>query len=72
MTNWQPIETAPHGEKVLVYSAPSRHKGEVSFGILKQNSCDDAPKWSLNGSRIKGHYHPPTAWMHIPPAPVEV
>jgi hypothetical protein len=71
MEIWQTIETAPYGEKILVYSATGPRKGAISFGLLKQYACDDSPKWSLDGSRIKGLYSPPTAWMPLPSAPSE-
>ena len=74
MTDWQPIETAPYGEKVLVYSPISRfnRQAKYSIGVLRQYVGDEAPKWSLNGNRIDGRYSPPTAWMPLPPAPAEV
>lgn len=57
--NWQPIETAPTGVKVLVYGT-----SDVRFGVK-----DNLGNWrAQHHGHIKGI---PTNWMHLPNPPQE-
>lgn len=60
---WQPIETAPLAERVLVIL---RH-GEITFGYQVRVSVEPPKNWwtrDEDGSRCK-----PTHWMPLPEAP---
>jgi hypothetical protein len=56
--DWQPIETAPLGEWVLVWSAVDEH---VTFGIT-----NDGSKW-WEANRDDQLF--PTHWMSLPAPP---
>lgn len=68
--DWQPIETAPQGETVLIY-CPYTHQrgGRIGLGLLRKYLNENAAHWSFDGSRVAAQKTPPTHWMPIPAAP---
>lgn len=69
--SWQPIETAPENESVLIFIPNAEHYGHgvyrgmlVNFGTRKH--------WDANAvsmGRSLGPDRAPTHWMPLPPAP---
>jgi hypothetical protein len=58
VSEWQPIETAPHGEEVII-------AGIYPNGISYVETSWKTPKGSWNGRKLD----PPTHWMSLPDPP---
>ena len=55
--NWQPIETAPEGEKIIMYYPAQKKR---SFSLGEKIAVDVHPvSWPRK----------PTYWMPLPPSP---
>lgn len=71
-TAWQPIETAPKNESVLIYIPNAEHYG---VGVYRGMLVDmgTGPHWSANAvamGRDLGRDTMPTHWMPLPVPPV--
>jgi hypothetical protein len=60
---WQPIETAPKGDRILLYDPQT---GVPDFG-----SWHGSGYWCYEGVGIESKNYPPTHWMPSPAAPEE-
>ncbi len=58
MSEWQPIETRPRREPILVGSFPKGIMAVERMGEQREN-------WTT----LDGEYHKPTHWMSLPAAP---
>lgn len=79
MGEWQPIETAPDGEMVLL-SIPDANRGNwgCEVGMMLRNPEDPTGRgyslWSNGGPNGGSDLHfdamlPPTHWMPLPAPP---
>ena len=71
MSEWQPIETAPKGELILLHGTQDKHEmvnmgGPVTFAGY-WDACDGA--WCSVGSTWSGPFYTPTHWMRLPSPP---
>ena len=67
---WQPIETAPINDEVLVYNP----KFGVLIGWINHNLDAQKPRpyWvydNVNKSKKESRAYPPTHWMPLPEPP---
>lgn len=65
---WQPMDTAPKEQRVLVALKPYplQHEGEITFGYLATSRDEPLGIWTLDET---GEACLPTHWMPLPPAP---
>ena len=65
---WQPIETAPKGESVLLYCRgfASVYCGRKRYGNLGEPQQSEFA-WRCDSS---GRFASPTHWMPLPPPPL--
>lgn len=74
MSEWQPIETAPESEPILVF-APKAHRGHDSCEVVVLYHVDGEIHWWTNGGANAGsdlYFEPdetPTHWMPLPDPP---
>lgn len=72
---WQPIETAPINESVLVYVPNAEHYGEPIYRAIKIyfEGRQSQPYWTSTavhcGRDIAGDYQP-SHWMPLPESPL--
>jgi len=71
MSKWQPIETAPKNESVLIFIPNAEHYGP---GIYRGMLVDmgTGPHWDANAlhmGRSCGWGNQPTHWMPLPEPP---
>lgn len=71
MGEWQPIETAPMREKIIVARVCGWEKPTISIGLQRvyYDVDNENPMWSLNGKRIYGDKDKPTHWQPLPKPP---
>jgi hypothetical protein len=67
MDGWQPIETAPRDESVLVYIRDAAQGRE--YEIAHCSSDDPDADWYLSTVCGPPIDVPPTHWMRLPDAP---
>lgn len=68
--DWQPIDTAPEGKRVLLWFP---WKDRLAVGEFKLNNYQHpAPDWtSDDGEALTLMFDPPTHWMPLPQPPTE-
>lgn len=77
MTEWQPIESAPTNQSVLVYIPNTEHYGEGIYRAILVDTRPELrePHWTStalhSGRDILGDYQP-THWMPLPDPPKEL
>ena len=65
--NWQPIETAPSNERVLLFFPWKRR---IAVGCRRKNLYQSEPDWtSDDGEAMTLQFDTPTHWQPLPPAP---
>ena len=70
MTDWQPIETAPHETPVLLYSPPDHFgRSTIEVGLASAGRTWPAPGGGTFSNRTWHGYA--THWMPLPPPPTE-
>ena len=75
MSEWQPIETAPKDERILLYRPSSYPWASVVFGKFDSDRYAKKPRpyWSHDLERIAGvkdaRDAPPTHWQPLPAPP---
>jgi hypothetical protein len=75
LTGWQPIETAPKGQTILLYSPPLKEfsMSYTNITIAWFVSGGITGHWGtavfFDGRSIVQHVHNPTHWMPLPDAP---
>jgi hypothetical protein len=72
--NWQPIETAPKDQPVLLFGRQQPHGMVHWLGHFvfsgHWDSVDEA--WVSHGSTWDGPFYVPTHWMPLPPPPASL
>lgn len=63
MSEWQPIETAPEDEWVILATS-GEHVGEALFILF-----EDERYWKWASGFTVSPEHVPLAWMPLPPPP---
>ena len=74
MSEWQPIETAPTNESVLIFIPNTEHYGEGIYRGL-QVDFGTGKRWSVSGlhmGRDCGPDYLPTHWQPLPAAPERI
>lgn len=74
-TKWQPIETAPFNQSVLVFIPNAEHYGDGIYRALRPNFHDTPRGWQVTGlhfGRDCQQSEQPTHWMPLPSSPVSV
>lgn len=69
---WQPIETAPVNESVLVFIPNAEHYGEGIYRALKKQTVGERLIWMVTGlhqGRDLAGEDQPTHWMPLPSTP---
>ena len=69
--NWQPIETAPTNERVLIFVPKACHFDTGIYCAIKLDRGAD-PRWeltSLYGRIDIDPFYAPTHWMPLPASP---
>lgn len=75
MNEWQPIETAPEDQSVLIYIPNAEHYGEGVYRALRKETVKKGVFiWMTTGLRhgsdlLRRDYQP-THWMPLPDPPV--
>jgi hypothetical protein len=71
MSEWQPIETAPTNESVLIFIPSARHYGEAIYRALLVD-MGSGKRWHTSALLVGRDVTPeytPTHWRPLPPAP---
>lgn len=64
---WQPIDTAPHETRVLLFFP---WKGSIAIGCHRANLYQSTPDWtSDDGEALTLQLDTPTHWMPLPAPP---
>lgn len=69
---WQPIETAPRNESVLIYLPDREHYGEPIYRAILVD-MGSGERWTVTGLHIGRDLYKddkPAAWMPLPQSPV--
>jgi hypothetical protein len=68
--NWQPIETAPKGQDVLVFDGVGKEQF-VAFSVqISAQAGSEKHEWCfLDNGKIKACVKDPTHWTPLPPPP---
>lgn len=61
MSEWEPITTAPTGERVLVYGAK-----RLQWAVAEYTDKDG---WEVESCSDRYSIYPPTHWMPLPEPP---
>lgn len=70
---WQPIETAPVNQSVLVYIPKTEHYGDGIYRAIRPNFGTLRP-WQTTGLHVGrdcDDFYQPTHWMPLPPSPAQ-
>ena len=72
--DWKPIETAPHGEMLLLYRPNASAWGRVAPGKWDADEYARRPRpywegWLKIGGKLEWRAWEPTHWMHLPAPP---
>ncbi len=79
MSEWQPIDTAPENEPILVF-VPRANRGRDSCDVVIVYRYAGGPSYWTNGGPNAGDpllfdewdIGPPTHWMALPEPPVDL
>jgi len=74
MNEWQPIETAPKDERILLYRPTSPEWWRVIGGMYDSDEYAKKPKpyWTVDNwalGKLEQRQNAPTHWMPLPEPP---
>lgn len=74
MSLWQPIDTAPHETKILVWDGRAMYVAQLAPAEIDGFVCDLLRGWYVGPESFVGdpsgpQSDPPTHWQALPPPP---